>query len=535
MRAAFLLLFAASFVIAPRVAAEGLNVTGADSTPVRGGTLLYGRAIDALGLDPAHESDGESFKVCDNLYETLVRFEEGGTEVEPLLATGWSLSADGLTWTFTLRDGVTFHCGAPCDARAVAYSLERQWGKRTPLHPAHGVGGPYPVWGYLGLDETLAGVDVVDSRTIRFRLREPCSPFLSDLACNFAAIVCPEDAERRGEEFYRHPCGTGPFRLASWIPGASIELLRFEEYSRAAPFLDCVQFLAIPKSTDRFFRLVSGTVDVIDGIPPEDVAALEKDPNVRTIGALGMNVAYLAMNLDHEPYGSELVRRAVNAAIDVKSLVAEIYGAQGEPARGPLPPNVFGFDATLPETRFDPDLARSLLREAGYPEGFETTLWTMANPRPYMPEPLRVAQRLQTMLAEVGIRAKIVSLEWGEYLDRVHRGHHDLALLGWQADSGDPDNFLFVHFDKTSAEPPAGNIAFYRGERVHELLLAGRHAADPEERARVYREAQEILHHDAPWVPLAHTRELAAYRASVHGFRLHPTGRVLLSEVWIAP
>jgi peptide/nickel transport system substrate-binding protein len=498
-------------------------------------TLVYGRGMDSLGLDPAHESDGESFKVCDNLYETLVRFEDGGTGVEPHLAEKWSISKDGRDWEFTLRKGVQFHCGEPLNAAAVAYSLERQWGTRQPLHPAHGVGGPYPVWGYLGLDEVIEKVKVEGERKIRFRLREPCAPLLSHLASNFAAIVCPKDADRAGEDFFRQPCGTGPFQLVSWVPAESITLSRFEKYWGKAPRLDRVVFRSVPESSERFFELISGKIDVMDGIPPRDMKALQADPSIEVLGEPGMNVAYLAMNLEHEPFENELVRRAINHAVDKKEIVASVYGGLAIEAQGPLPPTVF---AALPEPEsypHNPELAKSLLAEAGYPEGFETTLWTMANPRPYMPEPLRVAQSIQTQLAQVGVRAKIVSYDWGDYLDRIHRGHHDLALLGWQADSGDPDNFLYVHFDKTSAEPPAGNIAFYRGERVHELLLDGRRAMDPKDRLRVYREAQEIIHRDAPWVPLVHTKELAAHRKTVQGFRLHPTGRVLLASVWNAP
>jgi peptide/nickel transport system substrate-binding protein len=528
MRGPILILLAA---IVPRIAAADPGEPSAE----REGTLIYGRGMDSLGLDPAHESDGESFKVCDNLYETLVRFEEGGTGVLPHLSDRWTISKDGREWTFHLRSKVKFHCGDEFNADAVAFSLERQWGTRQPLHQAHGVGGPFPIWGYLGLDDVLEKVEVEGPRTIRFRLREPCAPFLSDLASNFAAIVCPRDATAHGEEFYRRPCGTGPFRLTSWTPAESIVLERFDDYWGKKSRMARVVFRTIPESSERFFELVSGKLDIVDGIPPRDVKALQADEAVSVLGEPGMNVAYLAMNLEHKPFDNELVRRAVNHAVDKKEIVSAVYGDLAIPALGPLPPTVFAAHPHPENYAYDPERAKALLKEAGYAEGFETTLWTMANPRPYMPEPLRVAQSIQAQLAQVGVRAKIVSSDWGDYLDRLHRGHHDLALLGWQADSGDPDNFLFVHFDKTAALPPAGNISFYRGEKVHELLLAGRRTMDLRERERVYREAQEIILRDAPWVPLVHTKELAALRKSVHGFHLHPTGRVSLSEVWSSP
>ena len=521
-------------VLATSLALLAASDARAQMQPVNGGTLLYGRGMDAVGLDPSHESDGESFKVCDNIYECLVRFADDGTSVEPQLATDWSVSADGLVWTFDLRDDVRFHCGDPVDAAAVAYSLERQWGAREPRHPDYGVGGPYPFWGYLGMDDVLAAVEVLDPGTVRFRLKQPSAPFLSNLACNFAAIVCPRDAQERGQEFFRNPCGTGPFRFVKWERAESITIERNPDYWGFHAYLDRVVFRSVPENSTRFFELLSGSIHMMDGIPPDDVAAIEKNRALKLLGAPGMNVAYLAMNLDHEPFGNPLVRRAVCHAVDKAAIAEGLYAGLADIAKGPVPPNVFGAHPNPSDYDYDQDLARELLTQAGYPEGFETTLWTMAGPRPYMPQPLRLAQVIQADLAAVGIHAQIISFEWGTYLDRVHRGHHDLALLGWQADNGDPDNFLFVHFDKSAAVPPAGNIAFYRDERVHELLVRGQQTPDPEARLPVYLEAQELIHRDAPWVPLVHTMELAAMRKEVTGYLLHPTGRVLLSRVFLA-
>lgn len=503
-------------------------------SPVPGGTLVYGRGMDSVGLDPAHESDGESFKICDNLYEGLVRFSDEGTAVEPALATSWSTSPDGREWIFYLRSDVRFHCGDPLDAAAVEYTLARQWGTADPPHEDNGVGGPYPFWGYLGMDEALDSIEVLGPTSIRFRLKEPNAPFLANLACNFAAIVCPRDAHERGHEFFRNPCGTGPYRFVEWRRAEQIELERFEGYWDFPPYLDRIVFRSIPENSTRFFELLSGGIHLMDGIPPDDVAAIRKNRNLKLMGEPGMNVAYLAMNLDHEPFGNTLVRRAVAHAIDKEAIVSGLYAGLADVALGPVPPNVFGAHPDPDDYAFDQDLARELLAQAGYPQGFETTLWTMSGPRPYMTQPLRVAQVIQSDLAAVGIHARIVSYEWGTYLGRVHRGHHDMALLGWQADNGDPDNFLFVHFDKSAAVPPAGNIAFYRNERVHELLVAGQQTVDPEARLPIYAEVQELIHRDAPWVSLVHTMELAAMRREVNGYRLHPTGRVLLSRVWMA-
>ena len=514
--------------------ALALPAAGQEPAPVQGGTLLYGRGMDAVGLDPAHESDGESFKICDNIYESLVRFADDGTGIEPSLAVDWETNADGTVWTFHLRPRVTFHCGHAFDASAVEYSLARQWSGREPRHAAYGVGGPYPFWGYLGMDQALEEIEAVGPLDVRFHLKEPNAPFLSNLACNFAAIVCPHDAEEHGQEFFRNPCGTGPFRFVEWKRAESITIERYEDYWGFPAYLDRIIFRSIPENSTRFFELLSGSLDLMDGVPPDDVQAIEKNRNLKLLGEPGMNIAYLAMNLDHTPFGDVRVRRAVNHAVDKAAIVEGLYAGLADVAIGPVPPNVFGANPDLQDYEYDQDVARELLTQAGYPEGFEATLWTMTGPRPYMPQPLRLAQVLQADLAAVGIHAKIVSFEWGTYLDRVHRGHHDMALLGWQADNGDPDNFLFVHFDKSAAVPPAGNISFYRDERVHELLVAGQRTVDPEARLPIYAEAQSRILHDAPWVPLVHTMELAAMRQQVNGYRLHPTGRVLLSRVWLS-
>jgi peptide/nickel transport system substrate-binding protein len=384
------------------------------------------------------------------------------------------------------------------------------------------------------MDDVLDAVEVLDPLTIRFRLKVPSAPFLSNLACNFAAIVCPTDARERGQEFFRNPCGTGPYRFVEWERAESITIERFPGYWGYPPYLERIVFRSIPENSTRFFELLSGSIHMMDGIPPDDVAAIEKNRALKLMGAPGMNIAYLAMNMDHDPFGNVLVRRAVAHSIDKEAIQMGLYANLADVAVGPVPPNVFGADPDLSDYDYDQDLARELLTEAGYPEGFETTLWAMSGPRPYMPQPVRLAQVIQADLAAVGIHAKIVTYEWGTYLDRVHRGHHDMALLGWQADNGDPDNFLYVHFDKSAAVPPAGNIAFYRSERVHELLLAGQRTVVPSERLPYYLEAQEIIHRDTPWVPLVHTMELCAMRREVTGYLLHPTGRVLLSRVFIS-
>ena len=273
----------------------------------------------------------------------------------------------------------------------------------------------------------------------------------------------------------------------------------------------------------------------MDNLSPEFIGEIEANPELQLLKQAGMNVGYLAMNMDRPPFDDRRVRLAINHAIDKQSLVDNFYRGLAQPAVNPLPPTIWAYNDTIDGYAYDPEKARQLLREAGLEEGFDTELWAMPVPRPYMPQPSKIAQAIQANLQAIGVRAKIVQWEWGTYLDKVSDGEHPMALLGWTGDNGDPDNFLFVLLDKTAAQRPAQNIAFYRSDALHELLVAARSTADQELRTELYRRAQETIHEDAPWVPLVHATQTAAFSRRVSGFALHPTGSKWFHQVQLTP
>jgi peptide/nickel transport system substrate-binding protein len=484
-------------------------------------TLVYGRGGDSVGLDPALETDGESFKVCDNIYETLVRFAPETTELEPCLATEWSVSDDRMTWTFQLRRNVRFHDGTEMKADAVAFSLGRQF---KPDHPFHRVEGAYQYWNSMSMSEIVRDVRKVDDFTVAVELHRPNAPFLSNLAMNFCAIVSPAAVEEFGPDYPRHPVGTGPFRFVEWIKDDRIVLERYPDYWGTPAKLERLVFQSIPENSVRLIALTQGSIDGMDNLVPDFVKNIKANPKLRLQSQPGMNVGYLAMNLDRQPFHLLKVRRAVNHAINKQALVDNLYLGLASPAVNPIPPTLWGYHESIEDYAYDPGRARRLLLEAGYPDGFKTTLWAMPVPRPYMPQPLKIAQAIQADLSAVGIEAEIVSFEWGTYLDKVQRGQHDMALLGWTGDNGDPDNFLYVLLDKSATEFPANNIAFYRSEALHDILVAAQVEVAPDARTELYRRAQEIVHRDAPWVPLVHAAQTAAFDRTVTGFQLHPTG-----------
>ncbi len=503
-------------------------------TPVYGGELVYGRGHDSVRLDPGHETDGESFKVIDNIYENLVAYADTTTELVPELATRWEISEDGLTYTFHLRQGVTFHDGTPLDAEAVVFSLDRQR-EKSPPHPFHSVGGPYTYWQSMGMDDIVTDLRATDDSTVVFTLARRNAPFLANLAMGFAAIVSPTAARQHGEDFFKHPSGTGPFRFVEWVKDDRIVLERNPSYWGAKPYLDRVVFRSIPENTVRLLALESGEIMGMDGINTDLARRLDGNPAYKLLKQPGMNVGYLAMNMDKPPFDRLEVRLALNHAVQREAIVAGLYGGYGSPAVNPMPPTLWGYNRSITGYAYDPAKAKALLAAAGHPDGFKTELWAMTGPRPYMPDPLKVAEAIQADLKAVGIEATLKTLEWGTYLDQVQGGKHTMCLLGWTGDNGDPDNFLYVLLGKAATRLPAQNVAFYRSDEVDALLLQAQEETDTAKRAALYEQAQALIHRDAPWVPIAHMTQLVAFQGRVHGYPMHPTGKVRMRTVWLEP
>ncbi|MBK36420.1 MAG: ABC transporter substrate-binding protein [Gemmatimonadetes bacterium] len=494
----------------------------------RTATLVFGRGGDSVGLDPALESDGESFKVCDNIYDSLVRFRKESTDIEPALATSWMVSDDRLTWTFLLREGVKFHDGTPFDAEAVVFSLGRQFQKD---HPHHEVEGAYQYWNSMSMSDIVKDIRSVSPHRVDVELHRPTAPFLSNLAMGFCSIVSPTAVRKWGEDYPRHPVGTGPFAFAEWIKDDRIVLTRNTDYWDGVPAVERVIFRSIPENSVRLIALSQGAISGMDNLVPDFIPNIEANPKLKLLKQAGMNVGYLAMNMDRHPFHLLKVRRAVNHAINKQAIVDNLYHGLANVAVNPIPPTMWSYHEGIVGYAYDPARARRLLAEAGFPEGFKTTLWAMPVPRPYMPQPLKLAQAIQADLKAVGIEAEIVTYEWGTYLDKVQRGQHDMGLLGWTGDNGDPDNFLYVLLDQSATAFPANNIAFYRSEELHELLIQAQVEVNVETRTDLYRRAQEIIHRDAPWTPLVHVAQTAAFGKDVAGFSLHPTGRKWFKDV----
>lgn len=487
--------------------------------------LVFGRGGDSVSLDPAIVTDGESFKVTENIFETLLEFGEQDTTIQPSLAKEWEVSDDGLTYTFHLQEGVKFHDGTDFNAEAVVKNIER-W-KAGTEEQFYYFNSMFKAEG----EDIIKTVTAVDDHTVVFELSRPQAPFLKNLAMSPFGIASPTAFESAGDKFGDNPVGTGPFVFVEWKRNDSITVKKNENYwKEGLPKLDTIIFRAIPDNSARLNALVTGEIDLADGINPSDAASIESNPELKLIERPSMNIGYLGLTNTRKPFDNKLVRQAVNYAIDKQAIVDAFFEGRAEVAVNPMPPSISGYNDEIVGYEYNPEKAKELLAEAGY-DGAEIELWAMPVPRPYMPDGQKVAEAIQKNLADVGIPSKIVTFEWATYLDKAKDGEADAFLLGWTGDNGDADNFLYTLLDADNIG--SNNYAYYSSDAAHKLLIAAQSEVDEEKRIQLYKEAQAIIHEDAPWVPLAHSIPLLAGKKGVTNYLPHPTGSESLVNVSI--
>jgi len=466
-------------------------------------TLVVGLLADPLTLVPHRATDLVSQAVVVNVCETLVRQRGEEGRVEAALATTWA-SPDHRAWTFTLREGVRFHDGAPLDADAVVANFES-------LHRTRG---------FSGTAQRLG------PHVVSLLLERPNAALLSTLSQPYYAMQSPRALARDDTM----AVGTGPFRLVTAHPGL-LELAVHTDYWGGAPRLHRIVFRRFPREEALVAALLAGEVDVTAALGPGRVDELRKRPQITLDSFTGLNVAFLSVNNDRPPLSDPRVRQALSRAVDRRALVGLFLGGHGEPARGPLPPSLLGRPGPVRELVLDRPGAQRLLAEAGLANGFDTTLLAADSPRPYLPSPVALASSLRDQLAAVSIRAALrVVASWSEYLDRVTRGDYDLALLGWQADSTDPNDFLSALLAAEAIGTT--NRSRYRNPAMEALLKRARRESDAAAREAVYREAQELFHRDMPFVPLYHVSVFTAYRRTVRGVAPGPTGLLRYDKTW---
>lgn len=489
--------------------------------------FVFARGSDAQKLDPADVDDGESVNTLSQICEGLVRFRSGTLEIEPALAESYEVSADGLTYSFQLREGVRFHDGTTLDAEAAVFSFQRQM---DPDHPGHLPGANFQYWNYLY--QEVEAIEAVGPMTVEFRLSEPNASLLHSLAIFPAYLVSPASFAEHGQDVVRHPVGTGPYRFVRWRPNEAIVLERNSDYWGDPPAFERLMFKVVPDNTVRLLELRSGQVHGIDGVQPAELSSLEGDDRFSIYRSPGMNVGYLTFSGFSDRLAERENRLGVAMAINRENLAEVALDGTGRVADYPLPPGFLGVPENGEGIPFDPERAREIL--AAYDDRWDRPLrlHVMTAPRSYFPDSVRAASLIRNDLEQVGVPVEIVARDFKTHLDTLRHGDYELGLIGWIGDNGDPDNFLSIFFASWAAEEgAASNFSFYKNPEMDELLLAGRRETDTEKRQRLYEEVLELWRSDLPILPLVHGENIVVMQSDVTGFELQRTGDLRLGAV----
>ena len=480
------------------------------------GTLVVGLVAEPVNLDPAQVTDLNSNRVGRRVVETLVTFPDESTQVVPGLAESWTISKDGLQYTFKLRSGIKFHDATPLTAEAVKFSIERQI---NPEHPAHKL-GKYPFANFFF--GNVKAVEVLSDERVAFLLKEPRASFLAILTAGAASIVSPTAVMKSGPDYPLQPVGTGPFKFGSWDRGQRVVLEKNPAYWKFPVKLDRVIYRPIVEDQARLTELLTGSLDVIVGVPPDFVGQLESGGKVGVLKQVGAHVWYLGINNQKKPFDDKRVRQALNYAVNKDAIVRDVLKGTGTPSRGPVLPNTWAADATLKAYPYDPARAKKLLAEAGYPNGFSTTLWVPESGSG-MQSPVAMSTVMQSNLKAVGVNVVLQTMEWGAFLAKLRTKEQELFALSWMAGTEDPDMVMYPLLHSSQWTPNGPNRALYKNPKFDDLLQQARLTTDQARRASLYKEAQRILVDDAPWVFVDHEIQIAAVARRVQGFKLHPS------------
>ncbi|HEX2580525.1 MAG TPA: ABC transporter substrate-binding protein [Dongiaceae bacterium] len=492
-------------------------------------------------LSPHVSESGTTLNTVNNVYERLVRFKPGTTELQPSLAEKWDVSDDGKAFTFHLRHGVKFQSTdsfkptRDFNADDVVATFERMWKKDSPYYK---LSASYDYFGDMDMPNLLSKITKVDDYTVRFDLTAPNAPFLADLAMDFAAIDSKEYLDAmlkagKGDQVDWNPVGTGPYQFVAYQKDAVIRYKRNETYWGDKPAFDTVAYVIAKDSAVRKAKLEAGECDIMTYPAAPDVKSLEANPNITVLHQAGLNALYLYLNVTKPYLSDKRVRQAISMAVDKDAIVKAVYQGLGQVAVNPIPPTMWAWNQNVKPYPYDPEAAKKLLKAAGVPDGYEFELWAQPVQRPYNPDGKKIAELLQSDLAKVGLKGKIVTYEWGEYRKRLGNHEGQISQMGWTGDNGDPDNFLNTLFACPAARIGGGNYSAWCDPKTgfSQLLVEAANTADQAKRKALYDKAQVIFHEEAPAVPIAHSTTSWPVSKKIKGFVVDPLDHILLSGV----
>lgn len=479
------------------------------------GYIYYRLNTNPTTLDPALIVDVTGGLISAKLFNGLVRLGDD-LSIQPDIAESWSISRDSLTYTFNLRSNVYFSNEREVKAYDFKYSFKRV------LDPKTRSPNTWVLENILGADEFMEGraddvkgIRIIDDYTLEIHLKKPFSPFLSLLAMTAAYVVPEEEVKRWGPDFSSHPVGTGPFVLKEWLPNRELRLERREDYFDLPANVKGIIYRIIPEDLTAVVEFELGNLDIIT-IPASEYLRYKSDSKWQNLisSIKGLNTYYLGLNCSKPPFDNLNLRKAMNYAIDREKILNTIYERRGRLSSGPVPDIIRRWDISYPY-EYNPEKARELIKREGL-NGIAINFYITADQ-----EVVDIAEVIQSYIMAVGIDVKIKQLEWSAYKEAINNGEPDMFYLSWWADYPDPENFLFPLFH-SSNHGAAGNRTRYTNLTVDSLIKKGQHVLDEKMRDLYYRQAEDIITKEVPWVFLWHRTDFTIRQPWIKNYKIYP-------------
>ncbi len=489
-------------------------------------TITIGRATDAISLDPASTIDMGSARVSVNIFEGLVKYEE--SEIVPALAKRWSVSEDGLTWTFYLEKGILFHDDTPFNAHAVEFNFDRWMNADNPYHS-----DDFQFWNIIfGTSPSVVKeVHALSEDIVEIQLNSPYAPFLSTLAMPAFSIVSPEAVIKYHEDFKYKPVGTGPFKFIGWDDKGTIELERYIRYWGEPAKVSRLIFKTIPDSSSRVQQMLEGKIQLISNLTPDEASRLQNAPHVKLLKRPLSSVGYLALNLSTPELSDVMFRRVLYSKLHKEMATHPLFTGFSKPATAFIPPGIWAGREGLENAVLDEKEMNTVLSQYDT-ASIHLKLLAPKDRRPYYPEPHKLAVFIEESLESLGVEIEVVEMPWGEFLDSLDEQNYDLLMTGWVADVIDPDNFLYTFFSSDNIlKGSVTNYSLYSNEEVDTLLSLARQTSDKSFRESLYGEAQDIIYDDLPAIPLTNMINTMAVHDSITGFKTDISGLDRLHKV----
>ncbi|TMI91083.1 MAG: ABC transporter substrate-binding protein [Bacillati bacterium ANGP1] len=490
-------------------------------------TFVWGKSGDADTLDNQVSSNGETSEVTTQVYNLLVRAKQGQTDIEPDLAESWSVSPDGLVWTFKLRKGVTFHDGTPWNAEAAKFNFDRMADPKNPYHAVKGFDFEY--WNDFMAD-SFKEARVVDPYTLQVVLNKPNAPLVYNLSIISFDMASPASFQKYGGEGVgQHPVGTGPYKFVEWIRDDHITLEANPSFFRKGlPKTRRIVMRVIKDNAARFLALRANEVHAMELPNTDDVKVAQNDPTLKVGFRPPFNTGWVRFNMNNDLFKDKRIRQAVAIAINRPAIVQGLYAGFGEVAQQHMPPLMWGRAQTGMGYDYNPAKARQLLAEAKYPNGFSLDFWYIPVSRPYFPAGKEIGTAIASDLGRIGIRVHLMTEDWAAYLKDRKTNKFPIFMIGWIGDNGDPDDWMGFFFPKYD---PGNAYLSYNNPAVFDAINKGKVAVSQAERAKLYAQAEQMILSDYRDIPIAHAKVPLLMRKNVEGLVGQPDANEYMETV----